>query len=69
MVDIEQMAFQITPKFEAKGKKIEDLKTIFERQRAILKKLWDKRLDGQITDVPDLEDVIRETNRIIQRYF
>jgi len=69
MVDIEQTSFSATPKFKAKGLVVEDLRTVLERRRVTFQHLWDKRLNGQMLDVPDFEKVIRETNRILQRYF
>ena len=69
MVDVEQMSFSMAPKFEAKGLAVGDLKTVLERRRATFQQLWQGRLRGQMPDIPDLEDVIRETNRILQKYF
>ena len=69
MVDVEQMSFSAAPKFEAKGLAVGDLRTVLERRRATLQQLWQGRLSGQMPEIPDLEDVIRETNRVIQKYF
>jgi predicted nucleotidyltransferase component of viral defense system len=69
MVDVEQMSFQLAPKFEAKGLDISDLRTILGRRQATFQKMWKSRLDGQMPIIPELEDVVRETNRMIQKYF
>jgi uncharacterized protein len=69
MVDIEQASFSMAPKFEAKGLVVGDLKTVLERRRATFQQLWERRLNGQMPEIPDLEDVIRETNRFLQKYF
>ena len=69
LVDIEQMSFSMAPKFEAKGLAVGDLKTVLERRHAPLQHLWKGRLSGQMSEIPDLEDVIRKTNRILQKYF
>jgi len=69
MVDVEDIAFHAPPKFEAKGLTVGDLRTILERRRATFQQLWVRRLVGQMPEIPDLEDVIRETNRILQRHF
>jgi hypothetical protein len=45
------------------------LKTVLERRRATLEQLWQTRLNGQMPEIPDLDDVIRETNRVLQKYF
>jgi predicted nucleotidyltransferase component of viral defense system len=68
LVDVERMAFSIAPKFEAKGLAVADLRTVLGRRRATLQQLWQKRLNGQMPEIPELEDVIRETNRVIQKY-
>jgi predicted nucleotidyltransferase component of viral defense system len=69
LVDIEQMVFGIQPKFEAKGLVVSDLRTILTRRQPTLNQLWLPRLQGQMPDIPPLDNVIRETNRILQRYF
>ena len=69
MVDVEKLAFGIAPKFEAKGLAVADLRTILARRQPTFQQLWQSRLSGQMPEIPELEDVIRETNRIIQKYF
>lgn len=69
MVDVEQMSFSLAPKFEAKGLVVGDLRTILGRRQSTFQKMWKSRLDGQMPVIPELEDVVRETNRIIQKYF
>ena len=69
MVDVEQASFSAAPKFAAKGLAMGDLRTVLERRRATFQQLWRGRLSGQMPEIPDLEDVIRETNRAIPKYF
>ena len=69
VVDIERIVFGIRPKFEAKGYLVSDLHTILSRRQPTFNQLWLPRLQGQMPDIPPLESVIRETNRILQRYF
>lgn len=69
LVDVEQMVFGIRPKFEAKGFLVSDLRTILTRRQQTFSQLWLPRLQGQMPDIPPLDSVIRETNRILQRYF
>jgi predicted nucleotidyltransferase component of viral defense system len=69
MADVEQLSFNAAPKFESKGLATGDLKTVLERRRATFKQLWSTRLSGQMPEIPDLDDVIRETNRVLQKYF
>jgi predicted nucleotidyltransferase component of viral defense system len=69
LVDIETVVFGAKPKFEAKGLHIADLGTILARRQPTFSQLWLPRLQGQIPEVPPLERVIRETNRVLQRYF
>jgi uncharacterized protein len=69
LVDVEKASFYAAPKFTAKGFSIDDLGDILERRKATLQQLWEKRLEGQMPSIPDLNDVIRETNRVIHRYF
>jgi uncharacterized protein len=69
MVDVEQMSFRLAPKFEAKGLVVSDLQTILGRRQPTFQKMWKSRLDGQMPVIPELEEIVRETNRIIQKYF
>lgn len=69
MVDVEQMSFRLAPKFEVKGLDVRDLRTILGRRQATFQKMWKNRMDGQMPIIPELEDVVRETNRMIQKYF
>jgi len=69
MVDVEQMSFRLAPKFEAKELNVSDLRTIFRRRQITFQKMWQSRLNGQMPIVPALEDVVREINRMIQKYF
>lgn len=69
MVDMEHMSFCMTPKFEAKGLVVSDLKSVLARRQRTFQQLWRIRLMGQMPAIPELEDVIRETNRAIQKYF
>lgn len=69
MVDVERMVFNMGSKFEAKGFKVSDLRTVLTRRKPIFDQLWQGRLQGQMPEIPPLESVIRETNRIFQQYF
>jgi len=69
MIDVERMVFGMAPKFEAKGLVVVDLRTVLMRRQPTFQQLWQSRLNGQMPEIPELEDVIRETNRIIQKYF
>lgn len=66
IADVGKMLFNMGPKFEAKGPIVGDLRTILTRRRAGFNKLWTKRLQGQMPEIPSLEKVIRETNCFIQ---
>jgi predicted nucleotidyltransferase component of viral defense system len=67
--DIERVAFGIRPKFEAKGFVVSDLRTILTRRQQTFSQLWLPRLQGQMPEIPPLDSVIRETNRILLRHF
>jgi predicted nucleotidyltransferase component of viral defense system len=69
IVDVERISFNMAPKFEAKGLLVGDLKTILARRQPTFQRLWQSRLSGQMPKIPELDDVIRETNRAIQKYF
>jgi len=69
LVDIESVVFGAKPKFDAKGFDVSDLRTILTRRQRTFSQLWLPRLQGQMPDIPPLDRVIRETNRILQRYF
>ncbi len=68
-VDIERVVFGVNPKFDAKGFDVSNLRTILTRRQQTFGQLWLPRLQGQMPDIPPLDSVIRETNRILQRYF
>ena len=69
LVDIERVVFGVKPKFDAKGFDVSDLRTILTRRQQTFNQLWLPRLRGQMPDIPPLDGVTRETNRILQRYF
>ena len=69
MADVEKMSFSMAPKFEAKGLAVADLRTVLRRRQPTFQQLWKVRLSGQMPEIPKLEDVIQETNRVIQKYF
>lgn len=69
VIDIERVVFGIGPKFDAQGYLVSDLRTVLSRRQPTFKQLWLPRLQGQMPDIPPLDSVIRETNRILLRYF
>ena len=69
LVDIENVVYRAEAKFEAKGLATSDLRTVLDRREQAFNPLWLPRLQGQMADIPPLDRVIRETNRILQRYF
>lgn len=69
IVDVERMSFNMAPKFEAKGLSVGDLRTVLTRRQPTFQQLWQSRLNGQMPEIPELDAVIRETNRVIQKYF
>lgn len=69
MIDVEQMIFNMSQKFEPKGFAISDLNTILLKREATFKRLWRRRLEGQMPEIPLLEIVLREINRFFKQYF
>lgn len=69
MVDIEEMKFSMAEKFTAKGFVVSDLNTVLEKREKVFQRLWEARLGGQMPDIPHLDTVMRETNRILQQHF
>jgi hypothetical protein len=69
MVDMQQISFSLAPKFEAKGLVVSNLRTVLGHRQPIYQRIWKSRLEGQMPFIPKLEDVVRETNRILQKYF
>ena len=69
MADIELVSDNISPKFDAKNQTLSDLRTILARKKSVFKRLWQFRLEGQMPDIPELEEAIRETNRFLIKYF
>ena len=68
LADFENMVFNMRPKFESKGLAVNDLRTILTQRGPTFDRLWEPRLRGQVPEVPPLENVIRETNRLLQRF-
>ena len=67
--DIEQMRFNMSEKFTAKGFVVSDLNTILANREKVFQRLWEGRLGGQIPVIPPLNTVMHETSRFLQRHF
>jgi len=55
---------------KAETKKIDSrrLSSIFRQKEATIAKLWEIRLAHQVDELPDLEEVIRKTNKYFRLY-
>ena len=52
MADVERMAFYMGPKFDEKGFKVSELRTILARRKSTFDQLWKMRLKGQMPEIP-----------------
>jgi len=69
LTNIEEVSFYCEPKFEAKDLHVKDLRSVLDRKVKTFERYWHQRLDGQMTDIPEYETVVRETDRILSKYF
>jgi uncharacterized protein len=69
LADLEAVCFNCHPKFTAKNLQVRDLRTILDRKYLVFKRNWHQRLDGQMPEIPDYDQVIRETKRILSNAF
>jgi len=69
MADVDAIAFRCVPKFEIKGLHMEDLGTVLVRKQKVFKQYWHSRLDGQLPEIPEFDEVLRETGRLLARNF
>jgi predicted nucleotidyltransferase component of viral defense system len=69
MADIEAITFNCAPKFEIKGLHMPDLRTVLDRKQKVFKQYWHSRLDGQMSEMPEFDEVVRETGRLLSKYF
>jgi len=69
LANIEEVSFYCPEKFDPKNVLVSDLRTVLDKKGKIFKQYWHQRLDGQMTDIPEFDTVIRETNRILSSNF
>jgi predicted nucleotidyltransferase component of viral defense system len=68
MVDMERVSFQLGGKMHPKGLDPSELEHVLQRRQKSLNRLWEPRLLGQLlTDLPPINTVIRETNRLLRQ--
>jgi uncharacterized protein len=69
LADLDAVFFNCAPKFSTKNLELSDLRTILDRKYQVFKGKWHQRLDGQMTDIPEYDQVIRETKRVLMSAF
>ncbi len=69
LVNIEEVSFYCPEKFLPKNLLVSDLRTVLERKAKKFNQYWRQRLDGQMTEIPEFDTVIRETSRILSNNF
>jgi uncharacterized protein len=67
LVDAEAVAFRLGEKMAYKQLDPAALGDVLARKQATLERLWEPRLRGQMTNLPHLDTVIRETNRWLRQ--
>lgn len=65
LADLDAVRFNCAPKFIAKNLQVSDLQMILDRKYSVFKRNWQQRLDGQMTEIPAYDRVIRETKRVL----
>ncbi len=69
LTNIEEVSFYCAPKFKAKDLHVKDLRSVLDRKVKTFERYWHQRLDGQMTDIPEFDTVVRETDRNLSKYF
>jgi len=67
LADAEAVSFQVGEKIAHKGLDLAALGNVLARKRDTFSRLWEPRLRGQMSDLPQLNTVIRETNRWLRQ--
>lgn len=67
LADADAVSHQIDAKMVHNGVNRTELGSVLARKQEILRRLWEPRLQGQMSALPHLDIVIRETNRWLRR--
>lgn len=63
LVDLPSLDDAIAKKLKFRGRSAEDLSANFEKKENVLKAAWKNRLDAQMTETPEFEDVLRRVRQ------
>ncbi|MGO7048530.1 hypothetical protein U8P76_29880 (plasmid) [Rhizobium johnstonii] len=63
----EHLASAVAPKLQCRGRGAENLMEAFERKEKALRSTWKTRLDPQMAETPDFEDIFREAKRLFRQ--
>lgn len=67
LADVEAVSFRLDEKMSHKGVDPAALGDALARKQNTFRRLWEPRLRGQMSDLPHLDTVIRETNRWLRQ--
>ena len=67
LADAQAVSFRLAEKMAHKGLDPVALGDVLQRKQSTLRRLWEPRLRGQMPDLPQLDTVIRETNRWLRQ--
>jgi uncharacterized protein len=66
-VDLADLVRAIEDKLEFRGKKLDEVRDVFQAKEERYKKLWDLRLSGQMVDLPEFAGVYRAVQRALRQ--
>lgn len=67
LVDIEQLGIPLIQKLEHRDRVIDDVEDMIASKEKDLKKLWKLRLEPQMSDLPEFDEVFRAVRRTIRQ--
>jgi predicted nucleotidyltransferase component of viral defense system len=67
LVDIEQLGIPLVQKLEHRGRIIDDVEGAIVAKEKELKRLWTARLEPQMAELPEFDDVFRAVRRTIRQ--
>lgn len=66
-VDVADLIRAIEDKWYFRGKKLDEVRDVFQAKEGRFKKLWDLRLSGQMVDLPEFAGVYRAVRRALRQ--
>jgi predicted nucleotidyltransferase component of viral defense system len=69
LVNLTDLIDAVTVKAAFRGRTLTDVKDLFQRKEARLRKLWAVRLSAQVADLPEFDEVYRAVTRELRKEY